>query len=346
MSSSYWLSKKKYDYLIEGAGISGLSLAFHLQEKFPKALIAIRDPKHMGAGATGRNAGFLTVGSTKYFGDLVSKYGEIAATEIFNCYRENHNLLKQNFNLKNCDYLQKGSTTYSVSEEEKDLLREHFIIMKRNGLPVKEISESPFLSGILFGEDAAINPIKLLKEISQKLKSVDFLFGEEFKEVEFSTRIIATNGYTTNTQIKPARGQIVLFDTEGREISKHLGYQPKNLIYFNQVDRNNFIIGGARTVDPQTEETTEIGDNDKIQNHLVLKAKEFFGLTKIVSKWSGIMGMTPDHQPIVGKLGQDFVSAGFSGHGMGLAFMAAKTLVDNLETPEKIPEWMNSLRFK
>ncbi len=57
------LNSKKYDFLIIGAGIVGLSVAKELTEKFPTATIAIIEKeKEIGMHASGRNSGILHSG--------------------------------------------------------------------------------------------------------------------------------------------------------------------------------------------------------------------------------------------------------------------------------------------
>lgn len=62
---SFWENKsfKKYDYIIVGAGITGLSTAASLIEKNPKAKIAVLERGFLPTGASTKNAGFACFGS-------------------------------------------------------------------------------------------------------------------------------------------------------------------------------------------------------------------------------------------------------------------------------------------
>jgi glycine/D-amino acid oxidase-like deaminating enzyme len=62
---SFWENKsfKKYDYIIVGAGITGLSTAASLVEKNPKAKIAVLERGFLPTGASTKNAGFACFGS-------------------------------------------------------------------------------------------------------------------------------------------------------------------------------------------------------------------------------------------------------------------------------------------
>jgi (S)-2-hydroxyglutarate dehydrogenase len=56
-------NKNYYDYLVIGAGIMGLSAAFHLHKKFPKAKIMVLEKeREVGLHASGRNSGVIHAG--------------------------------------------------------------------------------------------------------------------------------------------------------------------------------------------------------------------------------------------------------------------------------------------
>lgn len=51
--------KATFDFVVIGAGFTGLSLAHRLAERQPKAKIAVIDALNVGEGTSGRNAGFI-----------------------------------------------------------------------------------------------------------------------------------------------------------------------------------------------------------------------------------------------------------------------------------------------
>lgn len=70
---SYWEQQSflKYDHIIIGAGIVGLSLAVELREKYPEASILVLERGLLPTGASSRNAGFACMGSlTELLDDL------------------------------------------------------------------------------------------------------------------------------------------------------------------------------------------------------------------------------------------------------------------------------------
>ena len=68
-------------------------------------------------------------------------------------------------------------------------------------------------------------------------------------------------------------------------------------------------------------------------------------------EWTGIMGFTPDRAPLVGPLPGspgEYVAAGFHGHGMPMAFLAAKAVAEMIAGKEPeifVPEAFLPGRF-
>jgi hypothetical protein len=84
MTQSFWqdfifntqtTQLKNYDYVIVGGGIAGLSTAYWLLQKDPQLKIGIIEKNKIGYGASGKNAGFVTCGSTEHFIKLKDQFG-------------------------------------------------------------------------------------------------------------------------------------------------------------------------------------------------------------------------------------------------------------------------------
>ena len=99
MSTSFWLdrtdknSKKNFDVIIVGAGISGLSTAYWLEQEDPSLKIAILEKNRLGYGASGRNAGFVTCGSVEHFNRMIGKHGKDQAVDIWRFSETNLKLI-------------------------------------------------------------------------------------------------------------------------------------------------------------------------------------------------------------------------------------------------------------
>lgn len=107
-----------------------------------------------------------------------------------------------------------------------------------------------------------------------------------------------------------------------------------------------------------TVEDADVGNvRDDLQSEEALKALEtaieehFRGGkgTRILDKWTGVMGFTGDEAPIVGRVPEDisgrrasreWVAAGFCGHGMAYCWLTGKAVAEMLLKGEaSVKEW-------
>ncbi len=344
---SYWQQPKKYDVVINGGGITGLSLAYWINQIRPSALVAIYEKNYVGAGASGKNAGFLTCGSLTYFNQLMEKFGLEKSLEIWKFHQKNHELLLPF--LAGCDYEKKGAMSLSSSPEHTQKLQAAADVLNSNGFSIKEKNLLGFDKAFLYEGDGSVNPIKLLESIKKSLK-VDFYFGEQ--KVEGSLVIEATNGYSKDLPLPcvltPQRAQVLMLASSPRFIESTC-YHYESLTYFKQLPTGEFLIGGARTLDSKTEQTQDVGLNPKIQSYLESFIRDNFSSLKdlpIIHQWAGIMAFTEDHLPIAGKIDhRRYFIGGYSGHGMGMAFNSSKHLVEYLFLKKPLPWFLDMRRF-
>lgn len=388
MSISYWNSasdKKKIetDFLVIGGGIAGLSSAYWLEKNFPKSKIALIERHKIGSGASGRNAGFVTCGSSEHFAKLVTDFGPEKAIEIWKFSEQNRELLKSEVIKGNADKLLFGSTgSCTVAASDADYSRYITLAdtMAKLGIDVELINEAKitsdyavkgFKGGIEYKHDGEVHPILLLKELRSLLKNTEIIEDQEICKMESvsgvycetqhlriqSQKVLVTlNGYlglfwpNWEKLVRPQRGQVIVTEPLPKRI-KGPCYLTKHLCYFRQMPTGELLIGGFRNLDLENENTYIDQVSEKIQNALFDFTKNFFDFTahaKIKNRWSGIMGFTPDGQMIIGETPQFknvHLMAGCSGHGMGLLFHAAKVLVESLNDARAIPSHLSLNRY-
>ncbi len=376
MSQSYWLeqkivntlsSKKNYDYVIVGCGIAGLSTAYWLQQENPTLKIAILEKERLGFGASGRNAGFVTCGSTEHFIKLNQQFGLAKAVEIWKFSEENRKLLIEHViqdKGDDLDYRQTGSCTVAPSSEHWLKYQEISQTMRQAGIDVTEVSPqhlesdygvTGFDGGIQYAGDGYIHPVKLLNQLRSKLNadvhegvtvmSLDKNATEQIihtdKGVFTASKIILTlNAYLPQVLenfealIKPGRGQIVL--TEPLPVFvKGPCYLTKHLCYFRQLPTGHLLVGGFRNLALDSENTYADETTPLIQNallHFIQDHFKFGKQAKVAFQWSGVMGFSPDGQMMLGCADNKniHIMTGCSGHGIGLSFHAARTLVKSI----------------
>ena len=382
-TKSDFTQKKNFDVVIVGAGIAGLSTAYWLEKLNPNLKIVILDRASLGSGASGRNAGFVTCGSAEHFSKLEKQFGLAQATAIWKFSDTNRELLKSEIiqgdsNL--VDFSQTGSCTVAASEA--DWQRYHGLTdtMLAADLDVELIDEKylsekygvrNFLGAIQYKNDGEIHPIKLLAHLKTKLRQTKFSFDSGVTDLKRETDswviktskdklscskvIFCLNGYSDivlpelKNVVNPQRGQVIVTEPLKKFVQGPC-YLTKHLCYFRQLPSGELLIGGFRNHDIEAENTNQDEVTPKIQAALKEFAHSYFQNTsgvKINYQWSGVMGFTTDGQMMLGEHPSKkdlYLMAGCSGHGMGLSFNAALTLVNNLNG-QSIPPHLDIKRF-
>ncbi len=149
--------------------------------------------------------------------------------------------------------------------------------------------------------------------------------------------ILATNAYTpqllAEVDIQPRRAQMLASAPDPARLCdlptySHFGYR-----YWRQLPTGEVLIGGWRDTAYETEVGYDERPTDAIQAHLDSQLKGMGAEARVTHRWAGTMGFTESGLPLVGPvdgLPNVYLCAGFNGHGMGFAFISAKTLVDSL----------------
>ena len=391
MTQSFWqdfklntvTSKlKNYDYIIVGGGIAGLSTAYWLLKKDPNLKIGIIEKTRIGFGASGRNAGFITCGSTEHFIKLKDQFGLDKAVEIWKFSEDNRKLLQSEIiqdNADKVDFKITGSCTVAANSERWGYYQEIAKTMRAQNIDVYEVNAADmdrdygvtgFEGGIVYAGDGYVHPIKLISEMLKKVnvhihensevksmtsKNDAVIIRTDTEELSAAKVIITVNAYLPLVNkdfeklITPGRGQILLTKPLPQFV-KGPCYLTKHLCYFRQLPTGELLIGGFRNLATDIEKTHADETTEIIQQALFNFVKSHFRLgaqAEIARQWAGIMGYSSDGQMLIGSVNNQpnlHYLAGCSGHGMGLSFKAAQTLVDSLYGAE-IPQHLDIGRF-
>ncbi len=390
MSVSYWQDSHglgdslNTDVLIIGAGLAGLSTAYWLSKRDPNLRVAIIDKGGIGAGASGRNAGFITCGSTEHFSRMTSAYGEDKATEIWKFTEDNHKLLVSEFGYDRlqarCEYKNLGSWTLAATEHEIEVIQQTVKSLQAKGVDVewfdaayvsKALSCEGFYGGAKYHSDGEIHPVKFLYHMASFLRNVPIVTNREVFKIEdhndrlrvsakgteiFTDAIVlATNAYSGQLfdyfqdKISPMRGQIIVTEPVPQFLEPC--YCSFVLDYFRQLSDGRVLVGGFRNADVEK----EVGFSDEV-NPIINKKLEVFlhdhfpvlRNKNIDYRWSGVMGFSTDGYPMVGSLPEDpriFFSVGFTAHGLGYTFKMGQVLAD-LMLDGKDPGIFGGRRFQ
>ena len=120
--------------------------------------------------------------------------------------------------------------------------------------------------------------------------------------------------------IKPGRGQILVTSPIENLKFKGTFHFDEGYFYFRNYN-NRVLFGGGRNIDFKHEETAVFDENPIILNRLKSQLKEVIlpdTEFEIEQNWQGIMGFSPNKQPIVQPI-TDAIVVGFGCNGMGIA---------------------------
>src|SRR5947207_2435190 len=103
--------------------------------------------------------------------------------------------------------------------------------------------------------------------------------------------------------------------------------------YWRQLPAGQVLVGGWRDTSLETEKTYEDEPTPEIQERLDRAARDLGAKAEVTHRWAGTMGFTESGLPMKGPLDgipNVYICAGFTGHGMGFAFMTAKQVAESI----------------
>ena len=351
-----------YDVVVVGAGLCGVSTAWHLSQSDLK--VALIDARGIGHGATGRNAGFILQGTAERYNRAIEQMGHSKARVVHAFSIENHRRMRTLIEEHNidCEYAQHGSLQLASTPEEETELIESADLLLADGFEAEllygaELGE-PYLSagfstGIVLPEDGEIHPVQFVRAIAKMChqNGVDIYTNSAIQAlntdngVTLSTAngtlrsemaILCTNAYLPlllpeySNVVHPVRGQM-LCTTPQPKIFERPIYADHGFDYWRQRPDGRIVLGGWRNLDPESEVGYDETLHPEIQANMLRFLRRFKGLEQvdIQTQWSGIMGFSSDGLPLIGEVpGQQnlLLGAGFTGHGFGFAWLAGHSL--------------------
>lgn len=390
MSVSYWqdsvgtTAELNADVVIIGSGLAGLSTTYWLNRLDPSLSIIVVDKGKIGHGASGRNAGFITCGSTEHFSRMSSAYGEDKAEKIWKFTEHNHDLIVQEFGKealsKMCEYKNRGSWTLAATEHEIEIINQTVSKLQDKGVDVKWYNErhvrdwlqcEGFYGGAFYRNDGEIHPLKYLWHLASNTTNTQIMENTEVfgvkeigdhlivktdkRRITTNAIVLCTNAWTGqlfpwfNDKVVPMRGQIIV--TEPVEPFLEPCYCSFVLDYFRQLADGRVLIGGFRNADVEK----EVGFSDEINPTINDKLEDFLNEhfpvlrgKRIDYRWAGIMGFAADGYPMVGSLNENpriYYNVGFTAHGLGSTFATGR-LTAELILEGKDPGIFSGRRFE
>lgn len=362
MNLSYWEQStflQGIDVAIIGSGIVGLNAALAIQEQKPHYKVVVLERGVLPAGASTKNGGFACFGSASELLDDLQEQPETVVWQTLKKRWQGLLQLQKRVGKSHMDLEQHGN--YELFLPKDQLLYEQCLAKLpylnqqiEATIGVKNVFDTqtptaamPTVKNWIRNRaEGQINTGKLMQRLLDLAhqKGILILNGvtvlaleEQAQKIQISTQnlgmltankvLVATNGFATSLlpdlQVLPARNQVLITKPIANLPIQGCFHYQKGYVYFRNID-NRILLGGARHLDLEGEQTTAFGFSENIQTYLTDFLKTVILPNQAVEIdywWSGIMGVGTHKQPIVRQLSQRITVAVRLG-GMGIAIGA------------------------
>ena len=371
------------DVLVIGGGITGITLAYTLASRDTSVVVV--DASWLAGAASGNNAGFLMAGRAEPYGELIALYGRAGAKAVLDTGRRSHQRIRgliDELGLA-CEYRVCGSVRLARTEEEAEDQRASLPMLVEDGyrmheVPVAEVvspeAAPHFRAAFLDPQDGEFHPVKFLHGVARaaekrgarlfehsRVRSARWRDGQwtaslDAGQVRARIVVLATNAGAAldvpalDALIKPRRGQMLCTAPLGRRVVEHPTYAHWGYHYWRQTPDGRLLIGGWRDIDLDGEVGHGDVPTEPIQAAIERGLQQIIpGGAPIERRWAATMAFARDGRPLVGWLDAEHhlaISAGYTGHGLGMAAACTEDLADLLAfRPAKGIETFSPTRF-
>lgn len=359
------------DIVIAGSGLVGLWSAYYLKKRSPALNITIVDRGIIPTGASTRNAGFACFGSLT---ELVANREEMDEDQLLQLVEWRYKGIKKirkTFDAETIGYENNGGyelLTTADNNELRSLIDTYNRLLKKvTGkqktfrLQNEKITRFGF-AGIQHlienGAEGQLHSGKLCQALLRLVQSmgVTILNNVEITGYEkvhgqlllhtqhdypllSSQLLVATNAFARQLlpqlDVSPARGQVLVTSPIEDLPFNGTFHFDKGYYYFRNLGQR-VLLGGARNMAMEEENTAEMAITDRIQQELerflretVLPGRHY----TIDHRWSGIMGMGSEKMPILRAVNDHvFCAVRMSGMGVALAPVIGEKVADMMTT--------------
>lgn len=340
------IQNKKYDILIIGGGITGLTTAYLLRNTGYK--IGIIEGSSVGYGTTGYTTAKLTVQHNILYDYLINSFSIEKAKQYLKANEEGLNLIKEIIVSNNieCDFKEQTAYVYATTEDEVKTLKTELEAYKKlsiDGFYTDGINlPNKSLGALGIKNQGQFNPLKYLYSIYNILLESNFI--DIYENVRALNIEPHSNEHTVNTDCGDVHAKKLIvtshypFDIDFGLFFLRI-YQEKSYVIVAKTNTEPFEGMYININDPVYSMRYQYTDNEAFLilgggNHRVaIKEneedsykeleqflKEHFPDAEVITKWSTQDCMTYDKIPYIGNISNNidniYVATGFNKWGM------------------------------
>jgi glycine/D-amino acid oxidase-like deaminating enzyme len=287
-------------------------------------------------------------GVASSYAEAVRTYGREKARAVWELTNENHDRMIEAVRGQDVGYRRLGTAILPGSDEERALLIESEQLLVEDGFSARwdgtrlvnprdgEADPAAIVAALARqARPGAIREGVNVSSLTARRSGVMVTAGEDMCEAGIV--ILATNAYSPqlvpSVRIQPTRAQMLATAPESTRVTdlpvySHYGYR-----YWRQLASGEVLVGGWRDTSLETEKTYDAEPTAEIQEKLDGALEELRVNSLVTHRWAGTMGFTEDGLPLAGLLEgmpNVYICAGFTGHGMGFAFITAKRVAESI----------------
>lgn len=365
------------DYVIIGAGIMGLSIAYNLARHHGETKITVVDKSYLCGGASGRNGGgvraqWSSEANIRLMQESIRICKDFAREMRINVW-----------------FRQGGYLFLARSEEKRRQLEASVKLQNDCGLGtrmlspkeaqriVPELSTDGIVAASYNPEDGVVFPWPFVWGYAEGASRLGVEIESFTEVIGFETKGRRIEGVVTNRGTIKTNRVINAAGAWSPEIARMLDIELPNRphrheicsseplkpwltplvadlsdgLYFSQSTRGEIVGGISNECVPPGLDQGSSHDFLSLYARSLLRACPILGSVKILRQWSGCYDLTPDANPIVGPVDEidDFYQvSGFMGHGFMMAPIIGKLMAQYLaeKTPLPMFDRWNLRRFK
>ena len=342
------------DVAIVGAGIAGASAALALQDFAPGLRVHVFDARVPGWGATGRNAGFLLLGTSRDYASAVDEVGRDRARRLWAFTAESARRITRDERFRAAHPELGGAVTAAGDAAEAERLARSHVLLAEDGIASElltgdAVSERTGMQGFpaaLVAPGGSVNSHALTRAVlaasgapvttGWRLAGVEAdgdgvrLHGDDGSEVRAARVYLALGAYVTQALpsaadlVRPVRAQMLATEALPPRVHRPV-YSHEGYYYLRMHPSGALLLGGARHLHRDAEVGFEDATTEPLQRDLeayLARHVPAAAGARIARRWSGTMSFTADGLPVLADV-PDVPGAlwggGFTGHGMGFS---------------------------
>jgi gamma-glutamylputrescine oxidase len=354
------------DVCVIGAGIGGISTAWHLAALGVRTTVL--EARTAGSGASGRNGGFVIVGTAPFHNDARRRFGRELARRIRTATIEAQRevlAIADGLGASNL-FRRCGSLRLAVDSDESAHLLEdietlhedgfHAEIVTGDDLPVE--LRGPGRSAYIIPDDCSVQPARWLRAFAGAAEAEGARILEHTPvaaplgardgsalilqtprgRVRAERVVVAADGAlpilvpAVASHVQTKRLHMVATAPTDAQLAPQLVYSRWGYEYHHQTPEGRVAIGGYSDLDADASFTEREEPSPAVLARLERHLREELGVeAPVTHRWVGLVGYGPEARPIAGPLpGEDglYVLGGYNGSGNLNGFVAGRVVAE------------------